>query len=139
MRISDWSSDVCSSDLQRTLAAAHDFAANLPALPARGQLAVVLEPAQHELRLVGQQLAIEHRRELLAVVVVEFVGLWLDHVVGLCVVTRRHLAARSGPVSTPISGRSYVSIASRARKMRERTVPIGQSMRRAERKSTRLN
>src|SRR3546814_7134594 len=93
MRISDWSSDVCSSDLdaareirrqQRTLAAAHDLAADLPALPARGKLAVVLEPAQHELRLVGQQLAIEHRRELLAVVVVEFVGLWLDHVVGLC-------------------------------------------------------
>src|SRR3546814_2377235 len=129
MRISDWSSDVCSSDLdaareirrqQRTLAAAHDLAADLPALPARGKLAVVLEPAQHELRLVGQQLAIEHRRELLAVVVVEFVGLWLDHVVGLCVVTRRHLAARSGPVSTSISGRSSVSVASRARKMRER-------------------
>src|SRR3546814_16790370 len=80
MRISDWSSDVCSSDLV--------FAANLPALPARGQLAVVLEPAQHELRLVGQQLAIEHRRELPAVVVVEFVGMWLDHVVGFCVVTR---------------------------------------------------
>src|SRR3546814_11836545 len=53
---------------QRTLAAAHDLAADLPALPARGKLAVVLEPAQHELRLVGQQLAIEHRRELLAVV-----------------------------------------------------------------------
>src|SRR3546814_19264292 len=121
MRISDWSSDVCSSDLV--------FAANLPALPARGQLAVVLEPAQHELRLVGQQLAIEHRRELLAVVVFEFVGLWLDHVVGLCVVTLRHLAARSGPVSTSISGRSSVLIGSRARKMRERPVLIGLSVR----------
>src|SRR5690606_33018981 len=100
-----------------------------PALPARDQLAVVLEPAQHELGLVGQQLAIEHRRQLLAVVVVEFVGLWLGHVVGLCIVARRHRAARSGPVSTSISGRSSASMASRARKMRERTVPMGQSMR----------
>src|SRR3546814_9029356 len=48
-------------------------------------------------------------RQLLAVVVVEFVGLWLDHVVGLCVVTRRHLAARSGPVSTSIRSEEHTS------------------------------
>src|SRR3546814_13591648 len=67
---------------QRTLAAAHDFAANLPALPARGQPAVVLAPAQPELRLVGPQLALEPRREMLAGVGGGVGGLGLEQLVG---------------------------------------------------------
>src|SRR5690606_13913397 len=101
---------------------------DLPALPAARQGGVVLQPAQHEARLVGRQLAVEHRRELLAVVPLELVRIRHDlEVVGVFLL--HHLVARSALVSSSINGLSSWSIASRARKMRERTVPTGQPIR----------
>src|SRR5690606_10644438 len=108
--------------------AAQHVAADLPALPAGGELAIVLQPAQHELRLVGRQLAVEHRRQLLAVVDVQLVRVG-DDLQGFVVVDGSHRATRSDLLSLSSKGFISWSIASRARKMRERTVPIGQSMR----------
>ena len=108
--------------------ATQHVAADLPAFPAGGEFAVVLQPAQHELRLVRRQLAVEHRRQLLAVVDVQLVRVG-DDLQGFVVVDGSHRATRSDLLSLSSKGFISWSIASRARKMRERTVPIGQSMR----------
>src|SRR5690606_42109972 len=52
-------------------AAAQDIAADLPALPAGGEFGVVLQASQHEARLVGRKLAVQHRRQLPAMVGVQ--------------------------------------------------------------------
>ena len=79
------------------------------------QFGVVFHAPQQETRLVGGQVAVHQRGQLLEIVIVDLVG--------------SHVRARSRValwVST--KGRSSTSMASRARKMRERTVPIGQSI-----------
>ena len=78
------------------------------ARPGLAQRVVVIEPAQQETQLLHRQLPVHAGRKIFAGVLV-----------GLCLV---HVGS-SRPDS---SGRSFSSIASRARKMRERTVPIGQ-------------
>ena len=105
-------------------------AADLPAFPARRQFGVVLQAAQHEFRLVRRQFAVEHGRQLPPVVHEQLVGIGTD-LQGVDVVGLVHRVARSVRVSLSSSGFISWSIASRARKMRERTVPIGQPIRSA--------
>ena len=91
---------------------------------------VVLQPAPQEPRLILRQLAVEHRRQLLAVVQLELVRVGAE-LKGIDVVGRAHRVTRSTSRSLSIRGLSSRSIASRARKIRDRTVPIGQPMRSA--------
>src|SRR3546814_20386265 len=59
MRISDWSSDVCSSDLHQHLEDQH----LVPRLAARGALAGPIRPAQSALYQRGLQLAPKQLKE----------------------------------------------------------------------------
>jgi hypothetical protein len=56
---------------QRRGLPAHHVAQQLPALLAAGQFGVVLHPAQQEARFIGAQLAIDQRRQLLAMALVQ--------------------------------------------------------------------
>ena len=106
----------------------HHFARKLPALPAFGQFAVVLQAPQQEPRLVGRERAVHQRGKLLPVMQVDLV----DDRPGCCIVCLiAHRLTRSRCVPVSSNGRSSTSIASRARKMRERTVPIGHCIRSA--------
>ena len=77
----------------------------LPAFELRPQRWVGVEAALQETRLVGRQFAVHPRAELFEKLVVD--------------------AVHGRPRSSSSSGRRRASIASRARKMRDRTVPIG--------------
>src|SRR5690606_3710932 len=106
--------------------ATQGLAVELPALVAVGQFLVVLQPAQQEARLVGRQGANDEGRQLLAVV--EFQPVDAGGVVAGVGILAHGLFRSRVALWTSSSGRSSASIASRARKMRERTVPIGQSI-----------
>src|SRR6185312_1789261 len=82
---------------------------DLIARPALRQCRLRVDSSQQETQLVAWQFAVHQCRKLFANRVV-------DH--GLA-----HTSDTSPPSS---NGRNFWSIASRARKMRERTVPIGQ-------------
>ena len=77
------------------------------------QFVVMLQAAQQETRLVGRQVTVHPGRKLLLVMVVDLVG------------AHGRLRSRVA-LSLSTKGRSSTSMASRARKMRERTVPMGQ-------------
>ncbi len=86
----------------------------------------MLHPPQQEARFIGAQLAIDQGRQLLAMALVQalpggrlMVLRFVERVTG----HTRLFSRVALPMSN--SGRSSVSIASRARKIRERTVPIG--------------
>ncbi len=91
---------------------------------AAGQLVVVLEPAQQEARLVGGQLAIDQRRQLLPVVQFEFVGGIARRRIDAAGNIHARLLSRVA-LAVSSRGRNCASMASRARNIRERTVPIG--------------
>ncbi|MNM65188.1 hypothetical protein D3C81_766170 [compost metagenome] len=82
--------------------------------------------AHQEARLVCPQLAVDQRRQLLAMAFVQALPGGRLVVVRFVVRNAGHIRLFSR-VALPMSnsGRSSVSIASRARKIRERTVPIG--------------
>ncbi len=82
--------------------------------------------AQQEARLIGTELAIDQGRQLFAVALVQALpggGLVVLRFVQGTVGHTRLFSRVALPMSS--SGRSSVSIASRARKIRDRTVPIG--------------
>src|SRR6185503_17028676 len=91
---------------QRRQLLAQAVAGDVIAHPGAPQLAVVVEPAQQEAQFLVRQFAVDAGRKVFTRMLV-----WLVHV----------CSSRSDN-----NGRNFSSIASRARKMRERTVPIGQ-------------
>ena len=86
----------------------HAGGGQMQAFPLRAQLGVVLEATSQEAGLGLRQLAIHEGGKLL--------GQGIGGII------------HGRTLSLSIKGRSRVSIASRARKIRERTVPIGQSI-----------
>ncbi|KAG1307141.1 hypothetical protein G6F63_016523 [Rhizopus arrhizus] len=90
----------------------------------------MLHAAQQEARFIGAQLAVDQGRQLFAVALVQALpgrGLmvlrFVERIAGQIAGHTRLFSRVALPMSN--SGRSSVSIASRARKIRERTVPIG--------------
>src|SRR5690606_8317259 len=93
--------------------AAQAVADQVIAAPGGFEFGVVGQPLDQETATVGGEFAVAQGGNLLAQL-----GLGIVAVVGAHGRTR----------SAPISGRSFWSMASRARKIRERTVPMGQPM-----------
>src|SRR5690606_31925188 len=94
--------------------AAEHVATQLPAAARLAPLRVVVEPPQREARRIALQLAVEQRAEGFPICIMVLGG--------------GHQMLRSRRSSWSSRGFSSASMASRARKIRERTVPIGQSI-----------
>ena len=97
--------DALCIGMRRSLHAfGHAGADHMPARPCARQFRLALHAPQQEARGIGPQFAVHQGGKLFA----------------------QCLAHGSLTFASDNSGRSFSSIASRARKMRERTVPIGQ-------------
>ena len=105
---------------QRRTLPAQRIADALPAIAGGAPVLVVVEALERETRDVADEFAVEQRAQRFAI------GVEMIVCGG-----RVHRVARSRFGSVSSTGRSSASIASRARKIRERTVPIGHCIRSA--------